>query len=50
METYKFSSQLHTLQAKRFTQNPCNPANNHYEIILLFGKPGEMHIEDEVTI
>ena len=34
----------------KFTCDPCNVANNHYEAILLLNKPTERNIEEEVTI
>ena len=34
----------------KFTCDPSNVANNHYEAILLLNKPTERHPEEEVTI
>ena len=34
----------------KFTCDPSNVANNHYEAILLVNKPTEIHTEEEITI
>ena len=34
----------------KFTQNLCNLANNHYEVLLFLHKPVEGHRKDEATI
>ena len=34
----------------KFTCDPSNVANKHYEAILLLNKPTESHTEEEVTI
>ena len=34
----------------KFTLDPSNVANNHYEAILLINKPTESHTEKEVTV
>ena len=34
----------------KFTYDPSNVANNHYEAILLLNKPTESHTEEKVTI
>ena len=46
---------MHTTHARakeahlKFTCDPSNVANNHYEAILLLNKPTESHTEEEVT-